>query len=88
MNLNIAVEFDRLLGDKELNALQELLRTHAAQWSSRLSIQVHARDRRPADIAEDGVLARRIPSAASDRGPTYRAMVERYGPGDERFSET
>lgn len=85
-DLDGEVVFDRYLGAAEdLDVFQELLATAAPRWCSRLRTWRGPRDQRPIDAARSGALRAAL-AAAGERGPTYRALVERYGAGDERLA--
>jgi hypothetical protein len=85
-DLDAEVVFDRYLGAADdLNLVQELLREAAPTWCVQLRVWRSPRDQRPVDVAEPGSLRTAVLEAAGERGPTYRALVERYGPGDERL---
>jgi hypothetical protein len=85
-DLDAEVVFDRYLGTADdLNLVQELLREAAPTWCAQLRVWRSPRDQRPVDVAERGSLRTAVLEAAGERGPTYRVLVERYGPGDERL---
>lgn len=72
--------FDRYLGaDSELDTLQALLSDLASSWSSRLRVYKGPRDQRAIDITQAGALQSAVFTAALERGPTYRSLVQRYG---------
>jgi hypothetical protein len=79
-DLDAEVVFDRCLasGD-EFDVLQTLLAASAPEWCSRLRVWVSARDQRPLDPSRPGALKEAVLAAMSERGPTYRALVQRYG---------
>ena len=85
-DLDAEVVFDRYLGAADdLKLVQELLREAAPRWCAQLRVWRSPRDQRPVDVAEPGSLRTAVLAAAAERGPTYRALVEQYGPGDERL---
>jgi hypothetical protein len=70
-----------------LDGLQEVLLAAAPLWCSRLRVWRSQRDQRAIDAQQPGALTKAVLAAASERGPTYRALVERYGrPPFERCS--
>ncbi len=84
-DFNGEVVFDRYLGGAHyLDVVQELLMALAPRWCSRLRVYLWANDQRAIDVAEPTALRSAVISAAGERGPTYRRMVERHGAGDER----
>ncbi|MCA1702543.1 MAG: hypothetical protein LC808_04455 [Actinobacteria bacterium] len=73
--------FDRFLGlGEDLDALQALLGSLAPTWCSRLGLWRGPRDQRPVDIGRGGALKAAVLGAVGEHGPTYAALVERYGP--------
>jgi hypothetical protein len=85
-DLDCEVVFDRYLGaDDELDVLQALLVAAAPRWCSKLRVWRGPRDQRLVDVGRPGALRAAVLAAAGERGPTYRALVERYGAGDERL---
>jgi hypothetical protein len=85
-DLNAEVIFDRYIGAADdLDLVQAMLLEAAPRWSSVLRVWNSPRDQRPIDAAEPGALRTAVMAAAGARGPTYRALVERYGAGDERL---
>lgn len=87
-HLDAELVFDRFLAEgDDLDRFQELLRTLAPKWCSKLRIHRGPRDQQPIDADRHGALEAAILAAAGERGATYRAMVEHYGRGPlERFS--
>jgi hypothetical protein len=86
-DLNCEVVFDRDLGaDDDLDVLQAVLVAAAPRWCSRLRVWRGSRDQRLVDAARPGALRAAVLAAAGERGPTYRALVEWYGAGDERLA--
>jgi hypothetical protein len=70
-----------------LDGLQEVLLAAAPLWCSRLRVWKSRRHQVEIDAQQPGALAKAVRAAASERGPTYRALVERYGrPPFERCS--
>jgi hypothetical protein len=85
-DLNAEIVFDRHLGAADdLDLIQELLAEAAPRWCAQLPVWRGPRDQRPIDVAEPRALRTAVLEAAGERGPTYRALVERYGAGDERL---
>jgi hypothetical protein len=85
-DLNAEIVFDRHLGAADdLDLIQELLAEAAPRWCAQLRVWRGPRDQRPIDVAEPRALRTAVLEAAGERGPTYRALVERYGAGDERL---
>ncbi len=80
--------FDRYLGAGDsLDVLQDALVKLAPRWASKLRIWRGPRDQRPIDTGLPGALSAGIMEAASERGPTYRSLVERHGvPPFERLA--
>lgn len=79
-DLDYAVVFDRYLGAGDaLDVLQEALVGLAPRWASKLRIWRGPRDQRPIDTGRQGALSAAIMVAASERGPTYRSLVDRHG---------
>jgi hypothetical protein len=80
--------FDRYLdADETLDALQEALVALAPRWASKLRIWRGPRDQRPIDTGRRGALRAGIITAAGERGPTYRSLVEKHGvPPFERLA--
>jgi hypothetical protein len=87
-DLDGEVVFDRYLaGGAEFDALQAALSALAPKWSSKLRVWRGPKDQRPIDIGTAGALKAAVVAAAGERGPTYRALVERYGhPPHERLT--
>lgn len=86
-DLDLEVVCDRYLGAPgELEVLQDLLIEAAPRWCTRLRVLRSAREQIPVDASQPGGLRAAVLEMAIRRGPTYRALVERYGPGDERLS--
>jgi hypothetical protein len=87
-DLDAEVLFDRsLVGGGELDALQTALRAAAPRWCAKLRVWKGPRDQRPVDASRAGALAEAVVGAAGERGPTYAALVERYGrPSLERLT--
>ena len=70
-----------------LDGLQEVLLAAAPLWCSGLRVWRSRRDQRAIDAQQPGALTKAVLAAATERGPTYRALVERYGrPPFERCS--
>jgi hypothetical protein len=85
-DLDIEVVFDRYLGAAgELEVLQELLRAVAPRWCRRLRALGSTKDRVEVDVTKPGALAAAVLDVATRRGPTYRELLDQYGPGDERL---
>lgn len=59
--------------------MQALLSDLASSWSSRLRVYKGPKDQRAIDITRAGALQSAVLSAALERGPTYRSLVQRYG---------
>ncbi|HEY4027421.1 MAG TPA: hypothetical protein VGO86_13410 [Candidatus Dormibacteraeota bacterium] len=87
-DLDGEVVFDRYIVDgDELDVLQTVLVTAAPRWSSRLRIWKGPRDQRAIDASRPGALREAVLAAASERGPTYAALVRAHGrPAMERIS--
>ena len=84
-DLDLQVVCDRYLGAPgELEVLQDLLVEVAPRWSTRLRVLRSAREQIPVDASQPGALRAAVLEMATRRGPTYQALVERSGPGDER----
>jgi hypothetical protein len=84
-DLDLEVVCDRYLGAaNQLDAFQELLVEAAPHWCEQLRIFRSAREQIPVEVAQPDALRAAVVELAARRGPTYRALVERYGPGDER----
>jgi hypothetical protein len=81
-DLDAEVVFDRCLasGD-ELDVLQTLLVASAPAWCSKLRVWKSERDQQPLNASRPGALKEAVLATASERGPTYRALVQRYGRG-------
>jgi hypothetical protein len=85
-DLDLKVVCDRYLGaTDELDRLQELLPKVAPSWCRRLRAWGSTKDQLPIDVAQPGALRDAVLEIATRRGPTYQALVERHGPGDERL---
>jgi hypothetical protein len=80
--------FDRSFGmGDDLDMLQALLRDLAPAWSSRLRLWRGSKDQRPINVSQNGALKAAVMAAASERGSTYRGLVERHGhPPYERLA--
>jgi hypothetical protein len=79
-DLDAEVLFDRsLVGGHELDVLQDALLAAAPRWCAALRVWKSARDQRPIDASVPGALAEAVVAAARERGPTYAALVARYG---------
>lgn len=86
--IDAEVVLDRSLamGDA-LELLQEVLIRAAPEWSSKLRIWMSQDDQRSIDAKKTGALKNAILATAAERGPTYQALVERYGhPPFERLT--
>jgi hypothetical protein len=84
-DLDLEVVCDRYLGAPgELEVLQSLLVKAAPRWCTRLRVLASAREQVPVDAGQPGALGAAVLEMATRRGPTYQALVERGGPGDER----
>jgi hypothetical protein len=62
-----------------LDVLQEVLLATAPVWCSKLRVWKSQRDQVAIDAQQPEALAKAVLAAASDRGPTYRALVEQHG---------
>ena len=60
----------------DLDDLQQLLVVAAPRWCSQLRVWMGRRDQRTIDLKRPGALAEALRSAAAERGPTYRALVD------------
>jgi hypothetical protein len=84
-DLHLQTVYDRYLGAaEELDVLQELLMAVVPRWGRRLRALGSTMDRVQVDVTQPGALRAAVLEIATRRGPTYRQLVERYGPGDER----
>jgi hypothetical protein len=79
-DLDAEFVFDRFLSDEDLVAIQHVIVDAAPKWSSKLRVWRDRTDQTPVDTSEDDALARAVRAAAGERGETYRAHVEQYGP--------
>jgi hypothetical protein len=84
-DLDAELVFDRYIGtDDTLDRLQAILPELAPDWSDALYVWKGAEPHSPIDIRSPGTLKSAVGTRASERGATYKAMRELYGPGDER----
>ena len=78
--LDAEVVFDRsLVGDGVLDLLQEVLVESAPQWSSELRVWRGPHDQRTISSGQTGALAAAVCEASTERGATYKVLVEHYG---------
>ncbi len=80
MWIDAEVVLDRSLttGDG-LDVLPEVLLATVPEWCSKLRVWKSRRDQPPIDVQQPEALAKALLAAASDRGPTYRALVKQHG---------
>jgi len=84
--LDAELVFDRFLGDTNvLGALASALKRKAPTWSAGLHIRKNPKDRVQIDVRDSAAISKAVLDAAGERGPTYHALVSRYGKGDERL---
>lgn len=87
-HLDAELVFGRCLGAvNDLDVFQGILARIAPRWSAGLRLWVGGNDQHPIDVRSPGALTSAVVAAASERGPTYRTLVARYGkPELERMS--
>ena len=78
-DLDAELVFDRILGKRDLNTLQELLVKLAPDWSAKLRIGQSQNDQWSIPIDERDSLATSVLASAAERGPTYHQLVKIYG---------
>ncbi len=84
--LDAELVFDRFLGETNvLSVLASALRRKAPMWSAGLHIRKSPKDRVQVDVRDSAAISKAVLDAAGERGPTYHALVSRYGKGDERL---
>src|SRR2546422_10763667 len=84
--LDAELVFDRFLGDTNvLPVLAFTLTRKAPAWSAGLHIRKSPKDRVKVDVRDPAAISKAVLQTAGERGPTYHALVSRYGKGDERL---
>lgn len=83
--LDIDLTYDRFIGEGgELELLRQILIAHAPRWSAKTWFVIAPGVRQEFDLSSPGSLPREAVKQVQVRGPTYHALVARFGAGLER----
>jgi hypothetical protein len=84
--LDAELVFDRFLGNTSvLSVLASALRRNAPKWFAGLHVRQSPKDRVQVDVRDPAGISKAVLEAAGERGPTYHALVSKFGKGDERL---